>query len=123
MMLTLPSMNTLPQSDIERTITSLRKVVDKDLCSGVSFEIFRTNTLCVRSAKAFLNGCDPKHMQVLCKVSITKIGYQILWLSSITKPAAWDTPKIYEHKRFNQGIQQMITCENCLTIGSLQVFS
>lgn len=119
MILTLPP--TLPQSNIEETIVSLRKVVG--MCKGVSFEIFRTNTLCVRSAKGFLNGCDPKHMQVLCKVTITKIGYQIFWLSKVTKPAAWETPKIYEHDRFDQGIQQMITCENCLTIGNLQVFS
>ena len=121
MMLSLPPMATLPQSDIERTIDSLRKVVD--MCSGVSFELFRTNTLCVRSAKGFLNGCDPKTMQVLCKITMTKVGYQILWLSDSTKPAHWDKHKIYEHDVFDHGLRALITSENSLTIGSLQVFS
>jgi len=91
--------------------------------SGVSFELFRTNTLCVRAAKGFLNGCDPKTMQVLCKVTISKTGYQILWLSNSSQPSEWlGAKKIYDDGQFDRGLKEMITCENCFTIGNLQVF-
>lgn len=114
------SITQLPQTGILDSIENLRGIVDKG--HSVSFELFRTVNLSTRSAKAYLAGLDPNLMKPLAKISISKAGYLIYWLSSTAKPPSWlGHSKIFCDKEFDNGLKEIDSTETALSIGNLQI--